>query len=259
MTDALNNKILLQDEAPGATDVVIRVWVQSQNKVYARNLDPARFKVGQMIPVPADWPLGDVTELPVMSGACSGCLDYLDEYGGQLRIGEDTSGYNARVLLGLHYDSPLSGRYRPVQNDCSGVVAELPEVIEPTKPVRMEPIYLTDADPDLHGEGVFIFNSTKLTVLAEAKLNALLAEASPGDEFVVEAGCDKCGTTSFNEGLSKRRVQAIAEILRSKGFKIVLEVPHGETLAKVTPKTGDCDKGFPEGASDRFLMIHTPA
>jgi outer membrane protein OmpA-like peptidoglycan-associated protein len=162
------------------------------------------------------------------------------------------------VLMGLGYDPPISGRYRPVMNDCSGPTVSFPEIVEPRARPKMEPIYLTDADPELRGEGVFLFDSTGLSSAAKAKLDALLAEAEDGTQFVIETGCDQCGTETYNKDLSQRRSAAIAKYLESQGFVVTKTVSHGEALARIVPGPGDCKKGFPKGAPDRFLKIYTP-
>ena len=118
----------------------------------------------------------------------------------------------------------------------------------PPPPVVIEKITLaTDV--------LFAFNKADLLPGGQQKLDELAksAQGAEVEKVVLVGHADRIGSEEYNQELSERRAQAVADYLASKGVnKDRLEI---EGRGKAEPLTGnECAKMGPEKASNQKLV-----
>lgn len=95
---------------------------------------------------------------------------------------------------------------------------------------------------ELDGEVTFAFDSAEIRREAESELNRVAAELNGRDEIVsfeVAGHTDSIGSEEYNQGLSERRAQAVADYFASRGVdRNRMQVRgYGETRPKVSNDT----------------------
>jgi len=204
---------------------------------------------------PGDWP-GQPTDPPESVPPAS--VPATDQPSQGIDFG--TANADKSVMAQVTVDIGVNANYEDGGGTMTAVLRAV-EVQNGTMTVRFALQWDNPAKPDSAGvrlmaDILFDWDSAKLKPQARAKIKEIIAEIPQGAAVQVNGYTDALGTESYNLGLSKKRAQAVAEVIAADRPDLVLTIKGFGKADPVAPNTNDDGSDNPIGrAQNRRVEI----